>query len=72
MLKALDDYGVAQLTQLLNSIYETGYLPSGLLESVFITLPKKPKAMECGDFRTISLMSHENSTHSEEESVSAQ
>ena len=58
MLKALDDYGIAQLTQLLNSIYETGHLPPGLLESVFITLPKKPKVMECGDFRTISLMSH--------------
>ena len=30
----------------------------GLLESVFITLPKKTKATECGEFRTISLMSH--------------
>ena len=26
--------------------------------SVFITLPKKPKAMICTEFRTISLMSH--------------
>ena len=58
MLKALDDYGIIQLTHLLNIIYDTGYLPSDLLESVFITLPKKPKATECGEFRTISLMSH--------------
>ena len=26
--------------------------------SVFITLPKKPKAMICTEFRTISFMSH--------------
>ena len=58
MLKALDDYGIIQLTHFLNRIYDTGYLPSDLLESVFITLPKKPKATECGEFRTISLMSH--------------
>ena len=58
MLKALDDYGIIQLTHLLNRIYDTGYLPSDLLESVFITLPPKPKATECGEFRTISLMSH--------------
>ena len=57
MLKALDDYGIIQLTHLLHIIYDTGYLPSDLLESVFITLPKK-KATECGEFRTISLMSH--------------
>ena len=24
----------------------------------YITIPKKPKALECSDFRTISLMSH--------------
>ena len=59
MLKALDDYGIIQLTHLLNRIYDKGYLPSDFLESVFITLPKKQtKATECGDFRTISLMSH--------------
>ena len=58
MLKALDDYGIIQVTHLLNIIYDTGYLPSDLLESVFITLPKNPKATECGEFRTIILMSH--------------
>ena len=29
-----------------------------LTRPVFITLPKKPKALECSDFRTISFMSH--------------
>ena len=58
MLKALDAFGVKKLTTLCNLIYESGEIPDDLLQSVFITLPKKPKASECGDFRTISLMSH--------------
>ena len=29
-----------------------------MAQSIFITIPKKPKALECSDFRTISLMSH--------------
>lgn len=58
MLKALDSYGIEKLTTLCNGIYQSGNIPQDLLESVFITLPKKPKANECGDFRTISLMSH--------------
>jgi len=58
MLKALDSYGTKKLTVLCNTIYQTGNIPQDLLESVFITLPKKAKATECSDFRTISLMSH--------------
>ena len=33
-------------------------IPTEMKHSVFITLPKKPKAMICTEFRTISLMSH--------------
>ena len=33
-------------------------MPTEKKHSVFITLPKKPKAMICTEFRTISLMSH--------------
>ena len=33
-------------------------IPTEMKHSVFITLPKKAKAMICTDFRTISLMSH--------------
>ena len=32
-------------------------IPTEMKHSVFITLPKKPKAMICTEFRTISLMS---------------
>ena len=58
MLKALEDFGIEKLTDLFNKIYETGHLPDDLLQSVFITIPKKSKANDCSDFRTISLMSH--------------
>ena len=29
-----------------------------MAQSIFITIPKKSKALECSNFRTISLMSH--------------
>ena len=58
MIKALEEFGVEKLSDLYNDIYESGNLPEDFLESVFVTLPKKPKARECSDFRTISLMSH--------------
>ena len=46
------------LTDLFNKIYKTGYIPNDLTQSIFITIPKKPKALKCSDFRTISLMNH--------------
>ena len=58
MLKALGDFGIDKLTLLFNKIYDTGFLPEEMLSSTFITLPKKAKANECGDYRTLSLMSH--------------
>ena len=57
MLKALDDGPIEKLTQLCNEIYNTGYWPKDLKESIFIPIPKKPKATRCQDFRTISIMS---------------
>jgi len=58
MLKALGEFGVSTLTEMCNKMYETAYLPEDLRTSIFILLPKKPKAIECSDFRTISLMCH--------------
>ena len=57
MLKALDDGPVGQLTQLCNEIYNTGYWPKELKESIFIPISKKPKATRCQEYRTISIMS---------------
>ena len=46
------------LVKLMNKIYEEGKVPQELRHSVFIALPKKPKAQDCENFRTISLMKH--------------
>ena len=58
MYKALGDFAVEKLTLLFNKIYASGYIPEEMSKSIFITLPKKPKAVECGDYRLISLMPH--------------
>ncbi|KAG1651907.1 Craniofacial development protein 2 [Nymphon striatum] len=58
MLRALGDFGVDRITEICNDIYNTGYLPEDMRKSVFITIPKKAHAVECSDYRTISLMSH--------------
>ncbi|RUS74522.1 hypothetical protein EGW08_017710 [Elysia chlorotica] len=34
------------------------YIPEDLKTSVFILLPKKPRAIDCSEYRTISLMCH--------------
>ena len=57
MLKAFDDGPLGKLTQLCNEIYNTGYWPKELKESIFIPIPLKPKATRCQEYRTISIMS---------------
>ena len=56
-LKALDERNIELITSLCNIICNSGMIPTGMKHSVFITLPKKFKAMICTEFRTISLMS---------------
>ena len=58
MWKALGEFTIDKLTIFFNKIYSSGYIPDGMIKSIFITLPKKPKATECGDYRLISLMPH--------------
>ncbi|GFR62865.1 RNA-directed DNA polymerase from mobile element jockey-like [Elysia marginata] len=58
LLQALGNWGIDQLTQLLNRIYDTGNIPKDMLISTLIPLQKKPGATECKNHRTISLMSH--------------
>ena len=57
-LKALDEHNIEIITSLCNIIYNSGMIPTEMKHSVFITLPKKPKAMICTEFRTKSLMTH--------------
>jgi len=58
LIKALGDFGLFELTELLNKLYDTGHIPSDMLKSVFIALPKNVGATDCELHRTISLMSH--------------
>ena len=58
LIKSLEEFGVEKLTELLNEVYDTGDIPEDMSKSIFIALPKKPGATECGMHRTISLMSH--------------
>ena len=55
---ALDEHNLDMITDLCNAIYNSGYIPTDMKESIFITIPKKPKAQNCTDYRTICLMSH--------------
>ena len=57
-IKAIGEIGIEVITKLLNDIYNNGYIPEDLLNSIFIAIPKQMGATECGDHRTISLMSH--------------
>ena len=58
MIEALEEYGVEKLTEIINKIYDDGKFPEDLSKSIFITLPKKPGAVDCEQHHTISLMSH--------------
>ena len=58
MIKALDETGVKIIHKLVNDIYKTGVIPTSMNESIFIRLPKKPKATMCTEYRSLSLMSH--------------
>ncbi|CAG9837494.1 unnamed protein product [Diabrotica balteata] len=46
------------LVVLFNNIYNSGKIPENLLQSTFITIPKKPNAQICDDYRLISLINH--------------
>ncbi|GFR88635.1 RNA-directed DNA polymerase from mobile element jockey-like [Elysia marginata] len=58
MMQALEVIELDAITKMLNTIHDTGEIPKEMLQSIFITLPKKQGARECEQHRTISLMSH--------------
>ena len=57
-LKALNHFGLELLQLLANVIYNKGVFPDELHKSTFRTIPKKSGAVDCQNFRTISIMSH--------------
>ena len=58
ILRALDDQNIDVIANLCNIIYNSGVIPTDLMQSIPITLLKKSKAQSCTEYRTISLMSH--------------
>ena len=57
MIQALEDFGIDTITSLANKIYDSGIIPEEMTKSIFITIPKAPKAVDCDKHRIISLMS---------------
>ena len=57
-IKALDEEALDILLDFCRQIYDTSIMPEDLRQSLIIRLAKKCKAMECTEYRTISLMSH--------------
>ena len=58
MLHALGEIEIDKITDLCDKIFDTGYIQDDMKKSTFIPILKKAKAVNCTDFRTISLMSH--------------
>ena len=56
-LKSLNEYNIDIVTTLCNIIYNTGYIPTEMKQSIFVPIPKTPKAQNCNEYRTISLKS---------------
>jgi len=56
--KVLGEKGTRELVSLCKEMYQKGIWPEDFTRVVMIPLPKKANAVECGDHRTISLISH--------------
>ena len=57
MLATLCEFGIKEITKLLNIIHDTGEISTYLKKSVYIAIPKKISTVECDQHRTISFMS---------------
>ena len=57
MIQAAGEFIMEKITRIANRIYNEGYIPEAMRESVFVTIPKKQGAIDCEKHRTISIMS---------------
>jgi Reverse transcriptase (RNA-dependent DNA polymerase) len=57
-LKMLEGETLNKLVELCMKVYSNGVWPDDFTKSVMIPIPKKANAVECSDYRTISLISH--------------
>ena len=58
LIKAAGDGITKEITVLCNKIWEKGEWPSDWEKSIFVPILKKGDARECGNYRTIALISH--------------
>ena len=49
-LKAFDEYNLEVVTELCNTIYNSGYIPTDMKQSIFIPLPKSQKLKSVQNF----------------------
>ena len=47
MNEAAGEFMIGKMTRITNRIYDERYIPEAMRESVFVTIPKKPGAIEC-------------------------
>src|SRR5438132_8374760 len=52
----MGESGLYIMTKLINKIYNVGYIPDDFRKSIFITIHKTTKALDCSDYRTIALI----------------
>ena len=57
MVEAAGEFALTKIVEMANQIYRTGKIPERMKESEFIVIPKKEGAVDCGKYRTISIMS---------------
>ena len=58
LLMHLEDSVVEIFERLFNEMYMDGDIVDELLEPTSIPIPKKLRAIECGNYRTLRIMSH--------------
>ena len=57
-IKSLGEKATEELVKICQTIYESGEWPDDFMQTIMVPLEKKANATECGDYRTISLISH--------------
>jgi hypothetical protein len=58
ILKTLGEDTLKEIVKLCKDMYRDGKWPKDFTRSIVIPIPKKPNAINCADYRTISLISH--------------
>jgi hypothetical protein len=57
-LKMIEGETLKKLVDLCMELYNTGIWPEDFTKSLLIPIPQKANAVDCSDYRTISLISH--------------